>query len=249
MTISNHRTHSNHHEVQSPMNETSVIETPTPTIQVPVAFFDLDLTLLSVNSASLWIKSEYKLGFVSTWQVIKASYWLTRYHLGASSLESALLSAIKSLKGQDADAFKKRMLLFFESKLKHLLRPGALEQVAKHKAQGHLCYLCTNATNILSELFVNELKLNGMICNTFEVKQGHFTGEPASLLCFGSGKLVLAKQLLQNSHISLSECYFYTDSYSDLPLLEQVGYPILVHPDPRLEREAQKRGWPIVNWD
>ena len=224
-------------------------DTLEPTVvNSPIAFFDLDLTLLSVNSATPWIKSEYKLGYVSLWQVIKAAYWLTRYHFGASSMEGALRSAIKSLRGQDAQAFQDRMTKFFNEQVKHKVRPGALKQIAEHKSQGHLCYLCTNATDMLAQLFVDELQLDGMICNGFAVEQGKFNGEPKGVLCFGSGKLILAKRLIQNSSISLTQCYFYTDSYSDLPLLAQVGQPVVVHPDQKLRKEAQKRTWPIVDW-
>jgi len=48
--------------------------------------------------------------------------------------------------------------------------------------------------------------------------------------------------------VRLSDCAFYTDSFSDVPVLEAVGQPVAVNPDPRLRRRANKRGWRIVDW-
>lgn len=213
-----------------------------------IAFFDLDLTILNINSASLWIKSEYKLGYISLWQLLRAFYWLTRYHLGSASMESALLSAYKTLKGYEVHAFNERIKHFYTEQVAHRVRSGAKEVIESHKTQGHLCYLCTNASAALSELFCEALELDGMICNHFEEKEGKFTGEPATQLCFGRGKLILAQKLASDKKTVLEHCYFYTDSYSDLPLLEAVGYPFAVHPDQRLRRLANKLQWPILIW-
>ena len=54
--------------------------------------------------------------------------------------------------------------------------------------------------------------------------------------------------MVEASGVDLSRCTFYTDSMSDLPVLEAVGRPVAVHPDPRLRREASRRGWEIADW-
>lgn len=217
-------------------------------LNTPIAFFDLDLTILNVNSATLWIRSEYKLGHISLWYVIQAMYWLTRYHLGSVSMESALLSAFESLKGQDAKAFNVRITDFYHAYVAHRVRKGALLTIEGHKKNGHLCYLCTNASAPLAQLFCTALDLDGMICNSFEEKDHILTGAPATRLCFGQGKLILAKELLEGHPLTLDQCYFYTDSYSDLSLLEAVGHPFVVHPDRRLRKLAEKNNWPILDW-
>jgi phosphoserine phosphatase len=67
-------------------------------------------------------------------------------------------------------------------------------------------------------------------------------------LCFGAGKLGYAEAYARERGVSLSDCWFYTDSYSDLPVLERMGHPVMVNPDPRLRREAERRGWPVEWW-
>jgi phosphoserine phosphatase len=67
-------------------------------------------------------------------------------------------------------------------------------------------------------------------------------------LCFGAGKVVAAEAWAARHGVDLADTTFYTDSYTDLPMLERVGRPVAVNPDPRLARTARRRGWPILRW-
>ena len=80
------------------------------------------------------------------------------------------------------------------------------------------------------------------------MEEGLLTGEVEGELCFGEGKLVQAMKLLSEKGQDLKSCYFYTDSFSDLPLLSKVGYPRVVHPDRKLKKVALENGWPILSW-
>jgi phosphoserine phosphatase len=64
-------------------------------------------------------------------------------------------------------------------------------------------------------------------------------------VCYGQGKVVWAERFAAEHDVDLAASYFYTDSISDLPLLERVGHPVVVNPDLRLRRLARKRGWPL----
>ena len=65
---------------------------------------------------------------------------------------------------------------------------------------------------------------------------------------YGSGKLVKAQEYIDKTGTNWEECTFYTDSYTDISVLEVVGHPVAVHPDPRLLRRARKSGWPVADW-
>ena len=93
-----------------------------------------------------------------------------------------------------------------------------------------------------------ELGLDDFLCTRFAVRDGVFTGEVDGTLCYGPGKLVQATEYTRARGVQLEDCSFYTDSYSDLPVLEAVGTPIAAHPDPRLLRHAKKSDWSIVDW-
>ena len=80
-----------------------------------------------------------------------------------------------------------------------------------------------------------------------EVRDGVLTGALASS-AFGHHKLTACEAWAAREKVALADCTFYTDSYSDVALLEKVGHPIVIDPDRRLARVAVARGWPIVDW-
>ena len=67
-------------------------------------------------------------------------------------------------------------------------------------------------------------------------------------MCYGEGKYHWARVYAEARGIDLARSYFYTDSYSDLPMLRRVGHPVIVNPDRRLRRLALQEGWPIVRF-
>ena len=80
----------------------------------------------------------------------------------------------------------------------------------------------------------------------FAVEDGCFTGEGE--LCYGEAKLTAAEAFLADKDVGLEDCAFYTDSYTDLPVMDVVGRPVAVHPDPRLMRHARRAGGEIADW-
>lgn len=214
-----------------------------------VAFFDFDKTLLSKNSGSLWLRHEFQNGRVSTYEGLRAVWWLAQYSLGFVDLEKGLRLAIASIAGELEDDMRARVRRWYADDVRDLYRPRARSAVAQHKADGHQVVLLTSASLYVSEVVTEELGLDGYLCNRFEVDgEGRYTGEPDGPLCYGDGKLVHAKRYLAEAGIDLSEAWFYTDSMADVSVLEAVGHPVAVNPDPRLRRRARQRGWPVEDW-
>ena len=215
---------------------------------VPIAFFDFDETLIVGNSGNLWIRRELRSGHITRLQALRAASWMVRYRLGFASMEEALRTAIRSLAGTEEGTLRQRTRDFYEEEVRQLYRVGAREAVDQHRAGGEACVLLTASSLYLSELVSADLHLDGVLCNRFRVHNGIHTGESEGELCFGAGKLRYAESYARKQGVSLDACTFYTDSYSDLPVLEQVGAPVLVNPDRRLRREAKARGWRVVEW-
>ncbi len=214
-----------------------------------VAFFDLDKTLLAVNSGTLWIRRELALGHLTRMQALRASLWIARYHLGFVSMQDAVLAAIAQLAGKPVQPILERTIAFYEEQVRPLYRPGALRALEEHRGAGERLVLLTSSSGYLSELVARDLRLDAILCNRFEVdSQGRHTGRPEGEVCFGPGKRTHAERYAREVGVPLSACAFYTDSYSDMPVLEVVGRPVAVHPDYRLRREALRRGWPVVEW-
>ena len=214
-----------------------------------IAFFDLDRTLLAVNSATLWVRSERREGRVTAWQTLRAAGWLLRYRLGIASLEGAIGEAIATLRGQAERDVRSRTEAFYQREVRHTFRPGGLDAVGAQKKAGRRLVLLTSSSNYISELVTRDLSLDGYLCNRFEVdERGIYTGRSAGPLCFGAGKLAVARAYAEAQRVPLGDCAFFTDSFSDLPVLEAVREPVAVNPDQRLARTARRRGWPVVDW-
>ena len=109
--------------------------------------------------------------------------------------------------------------------------------------------LLTSSSNYVAEQVVRDLALDDFLCSRFEVDaDGRYTGRLIEPLCYGRGKVELARRCADTNGVGLASCAFYTDSIADLPMLEAVGEPAAVHPDPKLRRVARQRGWPVLDW-
>jgi HAD superfamily hydrolase (TIGR01490 family) len=216
---------------------------------VSIAFFDLDRTLLAVNSASLWIQRELRAGNLRKVDAFKAAAWVALYQLGFGDIEQVIERAVMTLAGKSEVDIQARSLAFFQEEVQARVRPGGLRVLDQHRESGHQLVLLTSSSPYLAAPIAKQLGLDGYLSNSFEVQSGAFTGRVIRPLCFGRGKVDHARRFAKESGVGLEACAFYPDSYSDLPMLEAVGEPVAVHPDPRLARAAKKRGWPIVDWD
>ena len=214
-----------------------------------IAFFDVDRTLLAVNSATLWVKRELRAGKITRSQALRAGMWVGAYSLGFARMDDVIRSAVAQLKGQRERDIIDRTLAFWEEEVVQTLRPSARAAVRKHRAEGDLIFLLTSSSNYLSAPLSDELKTDGFLANRFVVENGVFTGDIVEPLCYGQGKLQHAVAVAEKLRISLSDCAFYTDSIADVSVLAAVGRPVVVDPDPRLLRLAHKRRWPVLRWE
>ncbi len=212
------------------------------------AFFDLDGTLLTVNSARLWIRRERRLGRITTWQVARAALMLGGYRLGVLDMESALREALATLEGVPEGTIREATHAWWREEVRPFVAPGARPVLDAHRRAGEPRVLLTSSSPYASEMAREDFGLDDVLCQAYEVREGRFTGEPVRPLCYGAGKVEAAQAWASGRGIDLGASAFYTDSSTDLPMLERVGRPFAVNPDPRLRRVARARGWPILDW-
>ena len=154
-----------------------------------------------------------------------------------------------TLEGTPEAELAARTEAFYHREVASRVRAGAPAALAAHRARGEPCVLLTTSSTYLSRLVQADLGFDDSLCNRFEVRpDGRFTGAPQEPLCYGAGKVQVAAAWAAARGIRLADCAFYTDSFSDVPMLEAVGRPVAVHPDPRLARLARRRGWPTEDW-
>lgn len=213
-----------------------------------VAFFDLDRTLLDVNSGKLWLRHEWNEGNVGVYDAAWAVWWLGKYSLGlGDGLQDAYRQAVAMLEGQRERVIEDRTRAWFEEQVRHRLRPGAAEALERHREAGHRLVLATSSSPYASRAAVDAYDLDDYLCTVYEVRDGVFTGRVAEW-AVGAAKAERVQEWADDQGVDLDACTFYTDSMTDLALLERVGEPVVVNPDRRLARHAAEQGWQIVDW-
>ena len=212
------------------------------------AFFDLDGTLLTVNSANLWVRRERRLGRLRLGQLAQATLMLAGYRLGFLDMEGALRAALSTLRDVGEDDIRRQTREWWRDEVRPFIARGAKEVLAGHRARGDALVLLTSSSLYASEMAHADFGLDAVLCQRYEVREGRFTGEPLRPICYGAGKVEVAESWARDNGVDLSASAFYSDSLTDLPMLERVGHPFVVNPDPRLRRAARSRGWTILDW-
>ena len=214
-----------------------------------LALYDLDRTAIAVNSATLWVRRQYQERRIGPVTMVEAGFWLSLYRAGLMKADRALHRAVASMEGQPEDDIAERTAIFWREECLATVRPGVRRAVERHRADGHANVLSTSSSPWISRLAVAELGLDAYLCTEIEAIDGVLTGRIAGTPNFGQGKLTRLQAYAGERGIALEDVWFYTDSAADLPLMLAVGHPVCVAPDPRLAREARRRGWPVEDWD
>lgn len=213
------------------------------------ALFDMDRTLIRKDSASLFVRYQRDIGEADLGDMLKVAWWLTQYTLGVIDAERVALRALASYRGRrEASMVESCQRWFREYVLQHVCAAGR-EAVERHRAAGDLVAIVTSATPYAALPLARELGIGLVVSSELEVdERGCFTGQIRQPLCYGRGKIVRTQRLAEREGFELRHAWFYSDSITDLPLLERVERPVAVNPDPRLRRTASRRGWPIQRW-
>ena len=212
------------------------------------AFFDVDHTLLAVNSGVKWLRYAWRTGKVTSLRVAQALVWLVRYRLALLDLEAATALAAEDYRGCSAADLDVEVRAWFRRDIVAHVTAEGRARVAEHRARGHVVALLTSGTRFSALPLAELLGAPHLLCTELEVEGGRLTGRHLAPACAGPGKVVHAERFAAEHGLDLSRSYFYTDSFSDLPMLERVGHPVVVNPDPRLRRHARVRGWEVERW-
>jgi len=213
-----------------------------------VAFFDLDGTLIAVNSARLYVLREFRAGRLRRRDVAKAFGFLAAYRLGVADIEEALRHALRLIEGRDEESLRRDSQRFWDEHVARYEARGARACIEAHRAAGDRVVLLTSSSAYVAEAARAHFGLEAAIATTYEVVDGRFTGRASGTISYGEGKVTLARAYADSVGRSLATSSFYSDSRTDLPMLAAVGHPFVVAPDPRLRLAAARRGWPVLDW-
>lgn len=208
------------------------------------AFFDLDRTLVASYTALGLVREQYaakQFGALDLLQLATVAAFATR---GTLDFEQALRTPFMMLAGEPEARFNDIAQSAFKKHWRDAIYPEALELIAAHRRHGHRIVIVSSATRYQIAPIAAELGISEIICTELAVEDGLFTGELVGPPCWGEHKLVAAQRYGERHRIALEDCYFYTDAFEDLPLLEKVGYPCALNPDRKLEQHCRTQQWP-----
>ncbi len=213
------------------------------------ALFDMDRTLVRKETASLYVRYQRERGEAGLADLVRVLFWVAEYTLGVIDAEAVARRAIRDYEGTAETDVRERCEEFFATRVVPHIAERGRSTVERHRAAGDLLAIVTGATPYVAGPLARALRIDHVVASELEVdRDGRFTGQPRGTLSIGPGKVVRAQALAEAQGFDLAEATFYTDSLTDLPLLERVREPVAVNPDPRLRRLARRRGWTIERW-
>ncbi len=215
---------------------------------VPASYFDVDGTLVATNllhptffyltnqKTPLHSLSRLATAFANAPRLFAAEVWDRRL------FNEALFSLYA---GMSED----RLLVLADEAFDNVLRRSVFQEskalVQRCRERGDVV-LVSGALDFLMERLAKHLGATGVIANKLEIKDGHATGRIQRPVVAGPEKARLIREHAALHGYDLKDCFAYSDSYSDVPMLSVVGHPAAVNPDVRLGRLAKSYGWPVL---
>ncbi len=209
------------------------------------AFFDFDGTLMAGFSVTEFFKEQIRRGNISVNEFIEAVTTVGSFSLGRIGFSGLMSASATLLKGVAEDSYIRFGEDVYRKQIARLIYPESRALVRAHQEKGHTVAIVSSATPYQVAPAARDLDIEHVFCSELEVANGEFTGNIIRPLCFGEGKVAAAERLADSQGVDLEQSFFYTDSDDDIQLLEAVGRPQALNPNPRLFDIAERNGWPV----
>jgi HAD superfamily hydrolase (TIGR01490 family) len=214
------------------------------------AFFDLDKTVIAKSSTLAFSKPFFDQGLINRRTVLKSAY--AQFLFLMSGADHDQMDRMRSYltnmcTGWDVEQVKSIVGETLHDIVNPLVFAEAAELIADHKLCGRDVVVVSASGEEIVAPIARALGATHAMATQMVVDDGKYTGEIA-FYCFGEGKVEAIRELAAREGYALEHCYAYSDSATDLPMLEVVGHPTVVNPDRTLRKEAAGRGWPVLTF-
>ena len=214
------------------------------------AFFDLDKTVIARSSALAFGKQFYANGLINRRAMLKGSYAQLVYLLGgADETQMARLrdDLARTVAGWDVEQVNSIVAEALYELIDPLVYDEAAALIESHHAAGRDVVIVSSSGEDVVGPIAEMIGADQVIATRMVRAEGRYTGEVA-FYAAGPAKAEAMRELADRMGYDLAVSYAYSDSVTDLPMLEAVGHPHAVNPDRGLRREAQARGWPVLTF-
>jgi HAD superfamily hydrolase (TIGR01490 family) len=214
------------------------------------AFFDLDKTVIAKSSTLAFSRPFFQSGLINRRAVLKSAY--AQFVFASSGVDADQVERLRArltalCTGWDVQQVRAIVDETLHDIVDPLVYAEAAELIAEHKAQGHDVVVVSASGEEIVAPIADMIGATDSVGTRMVVVDGRYTGE-IDFYCYGENKATAMKQLAAERGYDLDECHAYSDSVTDLPMLEAVGHPTAVNPDRALRTAAAERGWPVLTF-
>lgn len=215
------------------------------------AFFDLDKTILAKSSAFAFARPFFRGGLIGRREVLRSAY--AQLVFVTSGADHELMDQMRNyvsnlVTGWDVETVRSIVAETLDQVIDPMVYQEALDLMAEHRAAGHEIVIVSSSGTDLVEPIGARLGVDLAIGTQVAIEHGRYTGE-ILFYAYGEHKAAAMRALAEERGYDLAECYAYSDSQTDLPMLEAVGHPVAVNPDEALREVALDREWPIMDFE
>jgi HAD superfamily hydrolase (TIGR01490 family) len=214
------------------------------------AFFDLDKTVIAKSSTLAFGRPFFNGGLINRRAVLKTAYAQLVFSLAgadAQQMERLRAQLTTMVTGWDAATVHDIVRETLHEIVDPLVYAEAADLIEEHRAAGREIVIVSSSGAEMVEPIGEMLGVDRVVATRMVTADGRYTGE-IELYAYGENKAAAMRELAAEGGYDLADCYAYSDSITDLPMLSAVGHPTAVNPDRGLRRAALERGWPVLQF-
>jgi HAD superfamily hydrolase (TIGR01490 family) len=215
---------------------------------IAAAFFDLDKTIISRSSTLAFGPSFYRHGLITRTDALRTAFAQLVFRLGGADhqrMERVRTQVGELCRGWSAERVSEIVSRHLNEIIVPLVYADARRLIAAHGRAGQDVIIVSTSGLEMVRPIGALLGASEVIASQMEIADGRYTGEMV-FWAYGEAKARRVRELAARRGYRLPDCYAYSDSVTDLPMLEAVGHPRAVNPDRALRRIARERQWPVL---